>query len=452
MTQIIDKQSKSALQEAFLRYFENSEKLKEPASSFLYELRKNAIHSFEQSGLPGHKHEEYKYTPITRALDKNFDSQDLSLEEVPNPDLLARIKPWLLTNIDANIVVFINGQFSQEHSKIVSSPQDMILKPLSQAFIENKELVEQHFAKQASIESDAFVALNTAFAQEGLFLHVPKGKVVDKPVLVYFINDTTQRRVIVQPRNLYLIGENSQVDLAESFYTVGENPGYQNIVSEIVVAQHAIANYYKIEIEGQQAYHTGTTQVQQAAQSLFNATTVSLSGAMVRNNLNIALDAEHCETHMFGLYMLDQHTHVDNHTIVDHRLPNSFSNELYKGIMDDHSRGVFNGKIYVRPGAQKTNAFQSNMNILLTDDASIDTKPQLEIWADDVKCSHGATTGQIDAEQLFYLRTRGLKKEQARAILLKAFADDVIQNIKVKPLREQLEHIIAARLEKNYQL
>lgn len=451
MTQITSKQHKTGLEEAFLKQFETfSQKPNGQAKSNLQKIRNEALSSFEQLGLPGNKTEEYKYTPITRALEKNFDLSDTVREYTISTGIKDQISELLLADVEANLLVFVNGQFSEEHSKIVSSQQGLIVKPLSEAYQDNLDLIEQHLGRYADSKSDAFVALNTAFANEGLLLQVPKGKVVEAPVLVYFISDTTQDKIISQPRNLYLIGENSQINLVESFYTIGENPGYQNIVSEIVVDQHAVVNYHKIEIESSKAYHTGTTHVVQTAQSLFNAITVSLSGAMVRNNLNVVLDAEGCETHMFGLYMLDQDTHVDNHTIVDHRKPNSFSNELYKGIMDDKSRGVFNGKIYVRPGAQKTNAFQSNMNILLTDEASIDTKPQLEIWADDVKCSHGATTGQMNSDQLFYLRTRGLNKEQARAILLKAFANDVIQNIKIEPLKEQIEHIIMTRLEKEF--
>lgn len=449
MTQITSRQHKTELKEAFLKQFDVFSQ-KQNGYAYLQRIRQEALSSFKEQGFPGNKNEEYKYTHITRALEKNFDLSDIEKAYRAHPGVQEQMSKLLMAETEANLLVFVNGQFSKELSKIVSPQQELIVQPFSEAYEENSALIEQHWGRYADHKSDAFVALNTAFAHEGLFIRVPKGKVVEAPILVYFISDTTQDKGIFQSRNLYLVEENSQVNLAESFHTIGENPGYQNVVSEIVVDQNAVVNYHKIEIEGSKTYHTGTTQVVQTAQSLFNAITVSLSGAMIRNNLNVVLDAEGCEAHMFGLYMLDQDTHVDNHTMVDHRLPNSFSNESYKGIMDDRSRGVFNGKIYVRPGAQKTNAFQSNMNILLTDDASVDTKPQLEIWADDVKCSHGATTGQINEDQLFYLRTRGLSEEQARAILLKAFASDVIQNIKIEPVREQLEHIITARLEKEF--
>ncbi|MGD1890096.1 MAG: Fe-S cluster assembly protein SufD, partial [Cyclobacteriaceae bacterium] len=291
-------------------------------------------------------------------------------------------------------------------------------------------------------------ALNTAIAQEGVMVHVPKNVLVETPILTYFISDTSTGVSVASPRNLYVAETGSKFSVVESFYTVGGAASYQNVVSEIWVQPNASVHYTKLQPESAQAYHTGTTEVYQARDSRFTAVPVSLQGTMLRNNLNIVLDDENCESHMYGLYMLDEKSHVDNHTAVDHRKPNSFSNELYKGIMDDNSKGVFNGKIYVRQDAQKTNAFQSNANILLTDDASIDTKPQLEIWADDVKCSHGATTGQIDEEQLFYLRTRGMSKEQATAILLRAFAGDVLENIELDFIRQQIEQVIDTRLDK----
>jgi Fe-S cluster assembly protein SufD len=294
------------------------------------------------------------------------------------------------------------------------------------------------------------VALNTAYSEQGTFIYVADHQVVEKPVLLYFFSDTTESKVIAHPRNLFLIGKNSQATFVEYFHTIGEQASYNNAVTEIVLEDHAVAAYYKIETESENALHTGTTQVNQSASSLFSATTIALSGGVIRNNLNIALDAEGCEAHMFGLTLLKNQDHVDNHTVADHRKPNSFSNELYKNILDDRSTGVFNGKIFVRPNAQKTNAFQSNMNVLLTDNAVINTKPQLEIWADDVKCSHGATTGQIDQEQMFYLRSRGLSEETARAMLLYAFAIDVLENIKIPALREQLDQMISDRLHKNF--
>ena len=437
------------LEEAFVAQFDTFEKqLNGQRQSSMHQRRREAIASFERLGFPTKKNEEYRYTQITRALEKQFDVADVP---TATPDTAA-LKPYLdklIVSKNANVIVFVNGQWSQEYSRIISPADQITILPLSEAYQAKTELIEKYFDEQAHDGQDAFVALNTAFAQEGLFVHVPRGKVVEHPVLVYFISDTTHGKTIAQPRNLYIAEENSQCAVSESFHTIGAEASYHNIVSEIYLQPNATVDYYKIEDESEQAYHTGTTQVYQTANSVFHAVTVSLNGAIIRNNLNVAQDASGCETNMYGLYMLHGDTHVDNHTTMDHRKPNTYSNELYKGIMDDRSHGVFNGRIYVRQEAQKTNAFQSNNNILLTDTASIDTKPQLEIWADDVKCSHGATTGQMDAEQVFYLRARGLSEIQAKAMLLQAFAKDVIKNIQFEPLRQSIEDTITARLTLN---
>jgi len=443
----VTKSNKTDLTAAFIeQYSLFSQKLADGGQSA---LRQAAIDSFAEQGLPANKAEEYKYTPITRRLEKHFNSIDLTV--TPTPEISAELEQQiknLMVNTEANQLVFVNGHFVESLSTVVSPAEEITILPIEQALTEGRQGTDTHFGQLAKIDSDPFVALNTAMAQQGIYIHVPKSKVVEKPVLIYFFSDTAAGKVVTHPRNFFVIEENAQVQVAETFKTIGSDVSYSNAVSEIVVEQAAQAYYCKYEDESEQAYHTGTTEVSQEKNSHFHGTTVALKGSMIRNNLNAALNDEYCESHMYGLYMLDGETHVDNHTSVDHKKPNAFSNELYKGIMDGQSKGVFNGKIFVRPNAQKTNAFQSNANILLTDEASIDTKPQLEIWADDVKCSHGATTGQLDSEQMFYLRARGLSKVQARAVLLKAFAGDVIQHIKIDALREVIEQVISQRLEK----
>ena len=432
------------LQEAFIQQFEAYEKqLNGERSGELHQQRRAAMEVLERVGLPGKKDEEYKYTPITRALEKQF--ADLTASPAPHEDIQASLDRWLIQE-EANVLVFVNGQFSEKHSTIISPASEIKIQPLAKAMQEQPELMTKYFARQTATSSDSFVALNTALAQEGTLVHVPPGQVVSHPVYLYFVSDARQSNTFSQARNLFIVEANSQATFNELYHHTGHHSGYYNATTELWLHDHAIAYYHKVQDEGPTAYHTGHTYVHQSANSLFQGVTVTLDGAIIRNNLHVSLDAEGCEAHMYGLYMLEGKAHVDNHTSVDHLKPNSFSNELYKGIMDDASHGVFNGKVFVRPDAQKTNAFQSNRNILLTDTASIDTKPQLEIWADDVKCSHGATTGQIDAEQLFYLRTRGLDKVQARALLLQAFAGDVIQNIKSEALQEMLREAIARRL------
>ncbi|MGB3586166.1 MAG: Fe-S cluster assembly protein SufD, partial [Tunicatimonas sp.] len=401
-------------------------------------------------GFPAKKNEEYRYTPISKALEREFDGGDLTKANIDEESVQNLLNEVIPADLSANILVYVNGEFQPAFSRTENVPEGVIVTSLSQAYQNHSELIDRYFAQQTADQPDSFVALNTAVAQEGLFVYAPKNTVVETPTLAYFISDTSQGASVASPRNLYIAEQSSKFSVVESFYTLGNEASYQNVVSEIWVDTNASVYYNKLQPESEKAYHTGTTEVYQARDSRFTGVTISLQGAMIRNNLNVASDGENCETHMYGLYMLDGKSHVDNHTAVDHRQPNSFSNELYKGIMDDQSKGVFNGKVYVRQAAQKTNAFQSNANILLTNEASIDTKPQLEIWADDVKCSHGATTGQIDQEQLFYLRARGMSKDQATAILLRAFAGDVLENIELDFVRQQIEAVIDKRLNTNF--
>lgn len=443
----VTKSNKTDLTSAFIEQYSLMEK--NDTNDALASLRQAAIDSFTAMGLPAKKNEEYKYTPITRQLEKQFSSLDVTPSAAPeiSAELATQIKEYLVET-EANHLVFVNGHYIEPLSTVVSGQDELILMPIQQAFREESELISNYYGKLADVKSDPFIALNTAMADDGIFLHVPKSKAPEKPIIMYFFSDANTTNVVAHPRNLFVIEENAQAQLVEIFHTFGQSASYNNPVTEVVLKEAANVHYCKYENESVHAYHTSTTQIQQAQNSHFHGITVSLQGAMIRNNMNAVLDAEHCESHMYGLYMLGGQSHVDNHTSVDHKKPNAFSNELYKGIMDDQSKGVFNGKIFVRPNAQKTNAFQSNANILLTNEASIDTKPQLEIWADDVKCSHGATTGQLDSEQMFYLRARGLSKIQARAVLLKAFAGDVIQHIKTDALREAIEEVISKRLEK----
>ncbi|MTI30907.1 Fe-S cluster assembly protein SufD [Xanthovirga aplysinae] len=441
MSQIADK---ADIKDTLLANFEALKREVEAKNNaVLNENRNAAFAAFEKLGLPGAKSEYYKYTDITKVLKKQFAGHSLAPQVKISSSALGSI---MLEDLEANVLVFVNGRYSKEHSNIISPANELVVTELSEAAVAHKEDFEKHFAKYANVSEDAFTALNTAFTQEGAFIKVAENKIIEKPIIFYFITDSSSSQTVSYPRNLFLIGENSQVNFVESYQSIGEERNLTNSVTEIVVGENAYVNYHKIQADGENAYHIGTTQVYQTAKSTFNAITITLSGAVVRNNLNIVLDAENCESHMYGLYLLKDQQHVDNHTMVDHKKPNCFSNELYKGVMDDKSTGVFNGRIFVRQDAQKTNAFQSNKNIIISDKANMYTKPQLEIWADDVKCSHGCTTGQLDEEQLFYLRARGIDKKSAKAMLLQAFAKDVLENIKIEPLKKKLEEILEARL------
>ena len=413
------------------------------SASPLSALRREALEDFKRLGLPVQKAEEYKDTPITRMLSKNFSFQPSSVETNIDPS------PFVLPLLGANVIVIINGVFSKTHSKVLSPDAELTLIPLQQAVNDNHPEVARHFGKYADTQTDALIAWNTASWQDGFFLHVKDNKVVDRPVIVYYINDTSQGEVIAVSRNLIIAGKNSKAMVIEKYDSTGPGNHFSNIVTEGVVAENAEFNFYAIQHDKGNRYQTNLTHFYQANYSRVNTFTVTLSGKLVRNNLQLVIDGEGIESHMYGLYLLGSDSLADNHTVADHRKPNSFSNELYKGIMDDNSKGVFNGKIYVRPQAQKTNAFQSNRNILLSDKATVNTKPQLEIWADDVKCSHGCTTGQIDEEALFYLQSRGISKESARAMMLYAFAGEILDNVAQPELKTYLDQLISERLHKN---
>lgn len=432
-TQTIDN---TIFSEKLLASFDNVSK----RNAVLTTTRLEALARFEALGFPSTRNEEWKYTNLKPALSHDYDLN--ATGSVAAADL----QPVLVPDADAHVLVFVNGVYQAASSRI--QPSDGItITTFGEALEEHPALVEKHFAQIAEYQKDALTALNTAFAQEGVFVHVPDKKTLAHPVYLYFISDGRQAKPFSQPRNLVVVGRESTAKLVEVFHTIGANNSFTNVVTEISVGENASVEYYKVQDESENAHHVGTTQAHLARDSRFSAYTVSLKGALLRNNLNLILDGSNVEAHMYGLYLLDGKTHADNHTLADHRQPNSYSNELYKGILDGRSTGVFNGKVFVRQIAQKTNAFQSNRNLVLSKEASMNTKPQLEIFADDVKCSHGATVGQLDEDMLFYLRTRGIPAENARALLMRAFAEDVLTTISIAPLRQYIEQRIARRLD-----
>ena len=398
--------------------------------------RESAKAAFQQLGLPHVKTEEYKHLPITRDLEKNF---NFTITQTPHSPIQS-IQNIEIPELDAYVVVMLNGEFSKSLSRI--SATDLTIEEL-------KDNHEQ-LSKIADFKSDAFVAWNTAAWQHGIYIKVGDNKVIEKPIVIYNMHDATNGEVKSFTRNLIVVGKNSQVTVVEKFDSIGSNPNFSNIVTEAVVNENAGLNLYSIQADHGNRHQFGQTTIWQANHSRVNTYTFTLDGKFVRNNLQLLLDGEGCESHMYGLYLLHGETIADNHTVADHRKPNSFSNELYKGVLEGNAKGIFNGKIFVRPQAQKTNAFQSNRNILLSEKATINTKPQLEIWADDVKCSHGCTTGQLDEEALFYLRSRGIEKNTARAMMLYAFAAEVLENIPNEKLKTFIDGLIGERLQKNF--
>jgi Fe-S cluster assembly protein SufD len=407
--------------------------------SALAPLQEKAMQAFKTLGLPTVKHEEWKYTRISSTFRPEMAlAQHAELSE-------ADVNGFRLPG-DAIDIFVVNGVF-----KSALATEEVTIMPLEQAAAGPfADIVKENLGHSSKYHPDGIHALNTAFVNGGVFIHVKRGKVVEKPIYIYYVNYNKTVSTLALPRTLVYVSAAAQVQIAEHHVSLGSHDAVTNQVTEVIVEQDAVVNYYKIQNEGPAASMVCTTHFRQTGKALCNATTISLSGNIVRNNLNMVMEADHGESHMYGLYLLDGKTLVDNHTIVDNVKPHCFSNELYKGIMDGASTGVFNGKIFVRQDAQKTNAYQSNKNVLLTNEASVNTKPQLEIFADDVKCSHGCTVGKLDEEAMFYLRARGISEKNARSLLLHAFAVDILDNIKTAPLREYVDHLISERLGFNF--
>jgi Fe-S cluster assembly protein SufD len=406
-------------------------------------IRQNAFQAFSKLGIPTVRNEEWKYTRIGSLFNK-----DLKIPVQPQVTLTASEVDGvrLPGHEKANQLVFVNGIYSPSLSTLHT--QELVVLPLEEASgNEYRELVAKHLGHSAGYLKDGINALNTAFVHGGVFIHVKKGKITELPVYIYNITDARTASILSQPRSLIHVDENAQIQLVETYATIGSTESFTNQVMEIVIEKDARVEYYKIQNDAAHASQVSTTHFHQVGKSYVHAVTVSLNGAIVRNNTNVVMEAEHTEAHLYGLYFHKGKSHIDNHTIVDNVKPHCYSNELYKGILDEQATGVFNGKIFVRPQAQKINAFQSNKNILLSGTASVNTKPQLEIFADDVKCSHGCTVGQLNEEGLFYLRSRGVREKTARALLVHAFAVDILDEIRPEAVRHYIEKLVSERLE-----
>jgi Fe-S cluster assembly protein SufD len=416
--------------------------------NIISDIRNEGFKTFNQAGLPTFKNEEWKYTKISTLFNKEY---QLSEDELKSEITVSDVDAIRLPGFEnANELVFANGKFAPELSTIRSSQKELVILPLEEAAKSAyKELVAEHLDKSSRFINDGIHALNTSFIYGGIFIYVNKNQVAQHPVYLYHIADARENHTLAQPRSLVFVDKSAKLQVVETYATLGSMDSFTNEVVEIVVDTNAIVEYYKIQNDKVTASQVGTTHIRQIGKSYVHAFAVSLNGGMIRNNTDIIMEAAGNEAHMYGLYLLNGRTHVDNHTLVDNTKPNCFSNEFYKGIIDDYATGVFSGKIFVRPDAQKTNAYQSNKNILLSDHATVNTKPQLEIFADDVKCSHGCTVGQLDEEALFYLRTRGIGREHAQSMLLQAFAADIVEQVKIEALRNHVENLITQRLSVN---
>ncbi|MEO6814549.1 MAG: Fe-S cluster assembly protein SufD [Ginsengibacter sp.] len=415
------------------------------AGGALHSLRKEGFNLFTKTGLPSFKNEEWKYTFISNLFRKQYHLSEITKGTSLSKSEIDSVRLPGFEN--ANELFFVNGKFEPSLSTIRSSANQLTIVPLEEAAKgDYKEIVSEHLNKSSLFIKDGIHALNTSFIYGGVFILINKNQVLENPLYFYHLMDTKENHQLVQPRSLIYVEESAKAQLVETYKTIGVMDSFTNEVMEVVVNENAIVEYYKLQDDSLNASQVGTTHIRQIGKSYVHTVTISLNGGVIRNNIDIIMEAAGNEAHMYGLYLVKGRTHVDNHTLVDNTKPNCFSNEFYKGIIDEYATGIFSGKIYVRPDAQKTNAYQSNKNILLSENATVNTKPQLEIFADDVKCSHGCTVGKLDEEALFYLRTRGISKENAQSMLLQAFASDVVAQIRPEPLRKYAEELIIGRL------
>jgi Fe-S cluster assembly protein SufD len=402
----------------------------EPA--WLAAVRRTAMDRFEALGFPTTKQEDWRFTSVSAIARAEFEAGRQTQVDLTD---------WPLAGLDCSArLVFVNGHLSERLTAANDLPAGVRV---------SQGPLEAHFARYAAFDQQPFVAQNTALFADTALVEIAEGVALEKPVHLVFISAPDGRPTVSYPRTLILAGRGSQSAVVETYLGPEGSAYFTNAVTEIVAAEQSVFDHYRLQFEGRQAYHVATVEAVQRRSSVFHSHNVSFGAALARNDINCVLVAEGAECFLNGLYVTSGNQHVDNHTLLDHAQPNSASRELYKGILSGHGTGVFNGKIIVRKDAQKTNAIQSNKNLLLSGDAVINTKPQLEIFADDVRCTHGATVGQLDGEALFYMRSRGVPAVQARELLTYAFAAELLDRMRWQPIREKLTRELSAALSAN---
>ena len=400
--------------------------------------RQAAISRFSELGFPTTRDEDWRFTSVAPIAQSSF-----KLPQDGRVALSSReIEPFSFPGLACSRLVFVNGRYSPELSSIGTLPDGVTLGSLAWFLDNDPGRVEPHLARYADYQQDAFTALNTAFLQDGVFAHIPGRTVLPEPLHLLYVSTADGDPIITHPRNLILLDEDSHATIVEDYVSLGGGMHFSNVVTEAVVGQNGVLSHYRIERENTQAFNISTLRFQQNRSSNVTSHSLLLGGALVRNNVHPVMAGEGCDCLLNGLFMAAGRQHMDNYMKVEHVSPHCNSRQFYHGILDGHSRGVFHGRIIVHKDAQKTDAKQTNRNLLLSEDAQIDTKPQLEIHADDVKCTHGATIGQIDEDAIFYLRSRGIAEESARSLLLFAFAGECLQRMKIEPIRKHLEALV----------
>lgn len=396
------------------------------------ELKNKANAILETIQFPTTRTEAWKYTRLTKISNKRFTVQKGAVSNIDSFKI----------SKEAYNLVFVNGFLDTDLSD-TAVPEGVVCVSISTAL--EDEVLKKHLGKNIQLENEIFNSLNTNYTSGGAFILIKAKTILEKPIQLIHIN--TGKHVISNIRNLIISEANSQADVIQGFFSNEANESFTNTITEIFVGENAHLTLNKIQYEDESCFHVTTEQVDQAKNSTFTINTITLNGGLVRNNLNIDVNGQNCCTNLNGAYLLKNNQHVDNHTLVDHKVANCESHELYKGVVNDTSTAVFNGKVFVRKDAQKINAFQSNANVLLSDNASVNSKPELEIYADDVKCSHGSTTGQLDEEAIFYLRARGLSEKSARKLIVSAFINDVLEKIENEEVKSFVYMLLEERFE-----
>jgi Fe-S cluster assembly protein SufD len=412
-------------------------------NSWLNRLRRNAMERFVELGFPSVKEEEWKYTNVAAIARSNF--QPAGSSELQQ-NLGAELALGSIPEVRSSQLVFVDGILRSDLSSLSALPEQVVAIDLAQALADERysEIARAHLSRQADYVVNGFTALNTAFINHGAFVYIPKGVIVEAPIHLFF---TVQSESTANfPRVLVIAEENSSATIVENYASIQEAQYLTAPVVEIVLLEGARLEHYKVQRESIEAFHVATTAVGLGRNSSYDTTTITFGAKLSRHDIVVTMDHEGAECWVDGLYLVTDDQHADTHSVIDHRQPNCTSHQLYKGILDGKSRAVFNGKVFVRHNAQKTDAMQTNKNLLLSNDARVDTKPQLEILADDVKCAHGAAVGQIDEEELFYLETRGIHPDLGRNLLTYGFAEEVIAKIKLESIRHELDEAVLHRL------
>lgn len=429
--------------EKYIKIFEqHSPVLKANESESLFAQRLKAFDRFKKSGIPDHTNENYKYAGIADICDKDYEFSTESRGALVDLNHYFQCE---VEEMDTHVVLLSNGEYYMNNKPIEGLNKDVIVCGLKQAKTEYPQIFEQYYNRYASESEDGFVALNTMLADDGLFIYVPDNIVVNKTIQLVNLTHGFGNKNIFK-RNLFVVGKNSELSLVICDHTLNNSNNFVIDVSESYVGENASLQYHALQNEPNKSGVVNSHFIHLDKYSRVNSHVLSLHGGIIRNNLFTKLAGEYAEANLYGLNLTDREQRVDNYTFIDHVVPNCTSNELYKGILDEQAKGSFAGRIIVRQDAQKTLAYQTNRNLCLTPEAKMRTKPQLEIYADDVKCSHGATVGQLDENAMFYLRQRGINSREAKLILMFAFANDILLKINIAPLRERISGLINARL------